>query len=169
MKIYITGVSGTGKTTITNKLIEKGVKAYGLDETPNMCCWVNKSNGKIVDQEVALDKEFIELHTWICNVSELTKLISETESVVVLGMAENQNEFLHLFDKVILLQCKPETFIKRILERKDNIFGKEKSAQEYLLNTYKEYEIGMLKNGAVSVNTDAPIDTVVAKILSEII
>jgi len=167
-KIYITGISGTGKTSIANKLNEKGIKSFSIDEVPNLCHWVNKRDGKVVDYEVKLDRAFIESHEWVCDAEALKNLSNQEGTVVVLGLADNQNEFLPLFDKVILLQCKPETFLKRILERKDNIFGQDKSAQEYLLRTYEKYESDILKNGAVSINVEQPLDIVVENILREI-
>ncbi len=39
-KIYITGISGTGKSTIIEKLIKKGINAIDLDS--NFCCWKDK-------------------------------------------------------------------------------------------------------------------------------
>ena len=167
-KIYITGISGTGKTSIANRLNEKGIKAFSIDEVPDLCHWVSKVDGKIVDYEAKLDRTFIESHQWVCNIGTLKNLIDQKGTVVVLGLAENQNEFLPLFDKVILLRCKPETFLKRINERKDNVFGQDKSAQEYLLSTYEKYENDMLQNGAVSINVEEPLNTVIENILREI-
>ena len=167
-KVYITGVSGTGKTTIANLLSQKGIKAYSLDEVPGLCHWVNKIDGKIVNYEAKLDREFIESHSWICNIEKLKQLINQNESVVILGLADNQEEFLSFFDKIILLQCKPETFLNRIKERADNPFGQDKSAQEYLLDTYKAFEQKILENGAIAVNTEDPTQMVIEKIVKQI-
>jgi broad-specificity NMP kinase len=167
-KAYITGVSGTGKTTITNLLNQKGIKAYSLDEVVGLCHWVNKTDGKVVNYEAKLDREFIESHSWICDIEKLKKLINQNEFVVVLGLADNQEEFLSFFDKIILLQCKPEIFLKRIKERTDNPFGQNKSAQEYLLDIYKQFEQKTLENGAVMVNTEEPIEIVVENIMKQV-
>ena len=167
-KIYITGVSGTGKTTIANALNEKGIKSYSIDEVPDLCHWVNKYSGKIVDYEAKLDRTFINSHQWVCNVDVLKRLVDQKGLVVVLGLADNQNEFLSLFDKVFVLQCKPETFIKRILSRTDNVFGQDETAQQYLLSTYQKFEIDALKNGAVSVDVEEPLDRVVKNISAQI-
>lgn len=167
-KIYITGISGTGKTTIANLLREKGIKSYSIDEIPGLSYWENKLDGKKVDYEAKLDRAFIDSHVWVCDTEQLKDLIDHEGTVVVLGLAENQHEFLSLFDKVILLQCKPQTFLKRILERKDNVFGQEKSAQEYLLNTYESFENDMIKDGAIPVNAEEPLDIVLKSIINEI-
>lgn len=166
--IYITGVSGTGKTTIAKILKERGVKAYSTDEVPGLCHWENKVDRKIVDYEAKLDQEFINSHTWVCNIDHLKQLMNQEENVVILGMTGNQDEFLSLFDKVILLQCSPEIFIDRIQNREDNTFGKDKTAQEYILSMYKTFNTEMMENEAVVINTENPLDIVIKEIINEL-
>jgi dephospho-CoA kinase len=168
-KIFITGISGTGKTTIENTLNSNGIYSIGIDEWPNLCFWKNKTTGEKVEYEAKLDKTFIDAHDWICDIKILKNLLEQNERIiVVLGSSSNQNDFLNLFDKILLLQCKPETFIKRIIERKDNDFGKDKSAQELILSWYEEFENNLLKKGAVPINTDKPLKKVVENIMKEI-
>lgn len=168
-KIFITGISGTGKTTIANTLNTKGIHSVSIDEVPGLCVWKNKATGKTVDYEAELNKTFIDAHDWICDTDTLKKLLDvEKETVVVLGNAANQNNFLNLFDKTLLLQCKPETFLERIMQRKDNDFGKEKSAQDLILSWYQEFESNLLKKGAIAVNVEGHIDKVIKTIIKEI-
>ncbi len=167
-KIYITGVSGTGKTTLAKLLIKRGINAYSIDEIPGLCHWVNKINSQVVDHEAKLDRAFINSHSWICDIKQLKNLISQQGLVVVLGLADNQNEFLPLFDKVILLQCRPETFLKRIIERKDNVFGQDETSQEYLRDFYKKFENKVLKNGAATINVEESIGNVIDKVIRKI-
>jgi GrpB-like predicted nucleotidyltransferase (UPF0157 family)/dephospho-CoA kinase len=168
MKVFVTGISGTGKTSIANALNLKGIKAFSMDEVDGLCQWINRETGDIVDYEAKLDRDFIDSHIWVCNTDKLKNLIEGQEGVAVLGMAENQNEFLSLFDKILLLQCAPETFLSRIERREDNIFGKDKTAQGYILETYREFENDMLEKGAISINVEKPFDEVEERIISEI-
>ena len=168
-KIYITGVSGTGKTTLAGILKSRGFHTIGLDETENLCHWVHKGSGNIIKEDVVLDKKFIDTHDWICDAGYLKELIEKSKgTVVAFGAASNQNEFLAIFDTVLLLRCKPETFIKRIEERKDNIFGKEKTAQESILGWYEYFENELLKKGAIPIDAERLIEEVVAQVISEI-
>jgi len=38
--IYITGISGTGKTTIAHALKERGIKTISMDEVPDLYFWM---------------------------------------------------------------------------------------------------------------------------------
>lgn len=168
-KIYITGISGTGKTTVAEELNKKNIYSISIDETPDLCFWVNKKTGDKVGYEEILNKEFIDSHSWVCDVEYLKKLMDkEGKLVVVLGIASNQKNYLNLFDKVLLLQCNPKTFIKRIEERSNNDFGKDKTAQESILAWYKNFEDEMIEKGAISIDTEKPIEEVVEHVIKEI-
>jgi dephospho-CoA kinase len=164
-KFYVTGVSGTGKTTIARELHSRGIKTINIDGVSNLCCWKNKSDGKRVDYEAILDEKFINSHDWVCDAEMLKKIINSDDRIVVFGIASNQNDYLSFFDKVILLQCKPETFIKRVSERKDNDFGKDKTAQQYILAMFTKFENDLLEKGAVSVNADGSIEDVAQAVI----
>lgn len=166
-KVFITGISGTGKTVITEALKKRGINAFDMD-MDDLCFWINKLDGKKVDYEAKLDREFIDSHVWLCDIEKLKNMLSVKDGVVMLGHPTNIDEILPFFDKFILLQCKPETFLKRILERKDNDFGKDETAQQHLLDTYEKFERNMLDKGAISVNVEEPLDNVISSILSKL-
>ena len=88
--------------------------------------------------------------------------------VVVVGLADNQSEFLGLFDKVFLFHCDEEVFLERIKNRINNDFGKHDSEKEMILSWYKDYQKEMLGRGAVPINTTEPLDMVVEKVLKQI-
>jgi len=166
--IFITGISGTGKTTIASELQRKGIRTISLDEIPGLCFWIDKKERIRVEHEVVLDRVFIDTHSWICDIDKLKELLDTKENTVVLGHVGNQNDFLHVFNKVILLTCRPDTFIARILSRQDNDFGKDKTAQEFLLDTYKEFEQTLIDKGAIIISTEGSLDEVFERIMLEI-
>lgn len=166
-KVFITGVSGTGKTTIANELHKKGLKVISLDEVEGLCFWKNKVTGIKVDYEAVLNKEFIDAHEWECDIELLKKMMSGNEDVYVLGSASNQNDFLPFFTKILLLQCKPETFFKRIMQRTDNDFGKDEGAQQFILSWYKEFEDNLLQKGAIPIDVSNSLEKVVETILNK--
>jgi len=168
MKIFITGVSGTGKTTIANILNNRGIHAISIEEVPNLCVWKNKATEETVNYEAELNKTFIDTHDWICDVKLLEELLNKNKDLttIVLGSAANQNDFISFFDKDLLLQYKPETFIKRILKRKDTDFGKDESAQKLILDWYQEFEKHLIENGAIPVAAEQPKEKVVENIVN---
>ena len=63
-KIYITGISGTGKTAIAKSLEKKCVHCISIDEAPGLCHWRHKTTKQIVNYKVKLNKEFIDAHEY---------------------------------------------------------------------------------------------------------
>lgn len=168
MKILITGISGTGKTTVGRTLKSKGFSVVDIDED-GLCHWFNKKTGSIVDYKAELNKEFIDNHVWVCGLEKLNELINKSSSpVFIIGMPENIKEISSLVDKIVLLKCSPKTFISRIIQREDNDFGKDESAQKEILNTYNLFEDRMIGLGAIPVDTEGSLDEVVKKILINI-
>lgn len=168
-KIYITGISGTGKTTIAKELEQRGFYTISIDEVPNLCVWIHKETKEKVNYEAELNKEFIDAHDWVCDVEYLNELIKKgTSPIFVLGLASNQKDFIHIFDKTLLLQCSPETFISRIENRTDNDFGKDKTAQEVILSWYQNFENTMLEKGAISIDVEKPLNEVIENIIKQI-
>ena len=159
-KIYITGISGTGKSTIIEELTKKGIHAIDLDSS--FCRWEDK----ITREKVNVDYK-IEKHGWYCNVNKLKKLLNIQENIIISGITENQNEYLKFFDKIFLLQCSEETILKRIYNRKNNDFGKDPLEKEYILSFYRDFEKKLIEKGAVSINVDKPIEIIINEIISK--
>ena len=166
-KLYITGVSGTGKTTVAKALNKRGVYAFDIDSIAGLCHWENKETGEKSDWFSGIGADWVKAHSWICDLRMLKGLLDEQKrDVVVLGLASNQDEYFHLFDKIFLLQTTKETFIERILKRGDNDFGKDPSEQEIILGYYKDFEKSLLAKGAIPINAENSIDVVVQKIIA---
>ena len=167
-KIYVTGVSGTGKTTIARELNTRGYLAISIDETEGLCSWIDQKTGEHHGgKEAEMTKEFVDTHNWVCDIDHLNQLLAKSDASIafVLGMAGNHEDLLHLFDTIILLQCSPETFCKRIETRTDNDFGKDREVQRQIVRRSKTYAEEMLAIGAVAIDTEKSIDEVVDEII----
>ncbi len=169
-KFYITGVSGTGKSTLVEELCKRGVRALDIDEIDNLCHWKNKISGEKAQYQYGIGKDWLEAHDYTCEVVELKKLLDtqRNTSVIIAGVASNQDEYLNLFNKVFLLHCQEETFLHRLNARDNNEFAKEKSEQEHVLSWYKEFEDKMRKKGAIPISTEGSISGVADQIMSYI-
>jgi len=169
-KYFITGISGTGKTTIANELNKKGLYSIDADYWEfGLCSWKNKETKQKAHFEYGIGREFLKNNAWYCDVEKLKKLMDVNNDVVVVGLLENQNEFLNLFDKIFLLKCSEKTFFERIDNRTTNSFGKDPSEKEHILNFYKDFEEDLINRGAIIINCEKSINNVVDEILKNII
>jgi broad-specificity NMP kinase len=168
MKVYVTGISGVGKSTLVEELNKRGITAFDVDSVRNLCHWKNKRTGKKVDRVSGVSKEWLEEHSWICDVKRLKKLINSKDKIVIAGITSNQKDFLGLFDQVFLLHCKEEIFLSRLRNRENNDFGKNKSEQKHILSWYKDFEKEMIEKKAIPINSEASILIIADKIIKKL-
>ncbi len=171
-RIYITGISGTGKSAIAKELEKRGVFAFSIDEVDDLCHWIDRKMGSIA-HDYQPTREWLDAHDWICDIEKLKQMLNfDKEVVIATGISTNQDEYLSLFDKILLLQCSEKTFMGRMEKRhknpEENSFGKHQAERDYAGAIYKDFEEKLLKLGAVSINVENPISVVVDEILSKI-
>ncbi len=163
-KYFITGIAGTGKSTIGNEFRKLGYEVFDIDAVEGLCHWKNKQTGNEAKYDTGVGKEWLEAHDWVCDIPKLQELLEENQDkpTIIVGIAYNQEDFLNLFDKVFLLYCTPEVFIERLNNRHDgNNFGKDKSEQEQILSWYEDFETRMKNHGAIPVNAESPVEEIV--------
>ena len=168
MKILITGVAGTGKSAINKALNERGISSMDFSDIPDLCYWCNKiTKGKIEYFPVS-DIKWFDLHERICDIKKLKKVLDRYENLVITGIANgNQTEYFNLFDKILLLQCSPETLIHRMRTRK-TLWGKTEAERNYTIKWQKVFDSECLLLGVIPVNTEGSLETVIKKIISMI-
>jgi dephospho-CoA kinase len=167
MKIFVTGISGTGKTTIANKLKDKDFNIIDIDYVPNLCAWVNLKTGEksMLRNTESPNNKFIDEHDYICDTKQLQEMMKDKETVFVFGSVGDNSSLLHLFDKTILLQCKPETLVERLKNRDTNDMGKKEEVQQRMLEWKKVFDALMIESGAIVVDTEKPVEKVVDEII----
>lgn len=163
VKIYVTGVSGTGKSTLVRELSLRGVVAIDLDE--GFCHWRKREDGERVSWEPGRDDAWYDAHGWICEIANLKEALKEHDTVVVVGLSSNQDEYWKLFDKVFVLTASPDTIIHRLNTRVDNEYGKHPREQERLLSWHKDFEKEMVEKGALAIDGERPVGQVADDIL----
>ena len=97
MKVLITGMSGTGKSTVIKALAKAGERAVDLDAdgwSEWAPCEGNPTGVKSG-------------HDWVWNEDRLYELLTAVidERLFVAGCAPNMGRFTPLFDRVILLNA----------------------------------------------------------------
>lgn len=162
MKIYVTGVAGTGKSSIARALSARGVAAVDMDN--GLCHWENRETGGMAGWEPGRSEEWYASHGWMCDTPALGSILDTSGDVVVVGISSNQEEYLARFDKVFVLHCAPETVIARLNARTDSDYGKHPAEQARLLAWQKSFEAEMVAKGALPLDADRPLEEVVADI-----
>lgn len=170
MKIFITGISGTGKSTTIERLQEKGIHSIDIDAVEGLCRWIHINTKEVGHRHPDMGSEFFENYQYICDREKLIELMNQgTGPVVVAGVSDTQAENLFdLFDKILLFHCGEKIFLQRISDRTNHDFGKNEAERKMIIEWYKEFEQEMLNKGAIPVDTNQPVEAIVSRVLREL-
>lgn len=164
----VTGVSGSGKTTICEQLIADGYEAYNIEDIDGMFKMYHKDTGKIFKGYDNADPEQIKNARWICDTNKLKKLLKnqKTDSAFYCGIASNMEELIPLFDKLILLKTSQDILYKRLLTREGTEdMGATEESRQAVLGWKDWWENEMLKKKALMVNADGTLENIVQRII----
>jgi shikimate kinase len=147
-KVLLTGMSGTGKSSIIDQLTALGYRAVDLDSPE----WS------------AYDEE----GDWIWREDRVRTLLDREmrEVLFVSGCATNQVGFHGDFDMIVLLSAPREVLVERISSRTNNEYGKRPGELEEILYYVDTVEPRLRRVATHEVNTEPPLDSVVATILA---
>lgn len=155
MRILITGIAGTGKTTALAELQKYGYVVIDLDAT-GICRWRNKETQEVTEYGPdGRDVEWLNLHGWYCDIPTLQKLLScirEDKDVFVAAIAENIEDVAKEFDKVFVLNASDNVIRSRLNARTNNHFAKKEEEQDFIFEQSR-YLMAKLKD-FVEVDTD---------------
>ena len=146
-RILLTGMAGTGKSTVILRLAARGYRAVDIDEPG----W----------SETASDGEWV----W-CEDRVQTLLSTEdAETLFVSGCASNQLKFYPQFDNIILLSTPADVIIERLAARTNNPFGKSPAELAQVLDDLEKTEPKLRRVAQHEVDTTATLDEVVSTVL----
>jgi dephospho-CoA kinase len=145
-RVLLTGMSGTGKSSVVRALTERGYKAVDTDDG-----WSEPlPDGRQRWREEA--------------ISEL--LATEDADVLfIAGCEENQVRFLPRFDHIVLLTAPPETLMRRLASRAGNPYGKTPAELSRVLADRQAVEPRLRKVADHEIQTSMPLDDVVTTVL----
>jgi dephospho-CoA kinase len=147
--ILITGMSGTGKSTVIEELAARGYRAVDIDSPE----W----------SEYAPDGDWIWRED---RVQALLDSLGEDDILFLSGCAENQGKFYPWFDKVVLLSAPAEVITERLRTRTNNAYGKRPEELAATLGYLETVELLLRRGADHEIDTRAPLEAVVAEVLS---
>lgn len=161
--ILITGIAGTGKTTIINFLQQQGYTAYGLEDIRGICKKIYKGTG-----EVSSDPKSFKTYDWICDLKAVQDLMQQDNDGLIFysGTATNIDELIPLFDQIFLLQADKKELSRRLTNRVNNPFGKSKEVQDWLFDQQEEWDKALIQKGAIPIDATQEIIAVASSIIA---
>ena len=156
--MLITGVAGSGKSSLCHELKKLGCKAYDLEEVKGLYALIDRKTGKRAKKYDNDKLDLVKQHDWICDKKKLQTLIRENSGIFFYaGAAANIDELLPLFDQIFLLKVSQKTLRKRLSMRKRPDFGRTSAVQKWMFGWMKQWEDNLQRKGAIIISVKGSI------------
>jgi shikimate kinase len=156
-KVFVTGISGTGKSSALAELRRRGYRAVDTDDPG----W--REYRKYV-------QPIDELHRgeWLWVEERMTALLDldDGRSLFVGGGARNQSNFYNRFDAVVLLSAPADVLLDRVARRTTNNYGKTGLERAEILADLAEVEPLLRQSCTHELDGSRPLDEVVVDLIA---
>jgi dephospho-CoA kinase len=160
-RVLLTGISGTGKSLLVEKLQARGYKAVDAD---------NDEYSKWVEVDNSTDEYGSTVEPgrdWVWREDRIQELLSnqETDFLFLSGCAANMGQFLPLFDRIVLLTADEEIILERLRTRTNNDYGKRPNEAKRVIELKESVEPVLRKIADNEIDTNRSIEAIVARVL----
>lgn len=139
--LLITGMSGTGKSTVLSILRQRG---YAIAETDERgWCIPEDGDWSTPDNE------------WIWDEDRITALLDKHASTHLLidGCRPNQGRFYGRFDHIIVFKAPIEVMLDRVTNRTTNPFGASANERDTIAQDKHEFEPILMRGADLVIDT----------------
>ena len=149
-RVLITGMSGTGKSSVLDRLAELGYRAIDTDRA-DLTVQVRSSSGTE--------------RLW--REDQIQRILSANDTALIFlaGTCRNQVNFYPQFDHIVLLSAPATVLIDRLTTRSNNPYGKSPAELAETLRLVETVEPLLRAAATLEIDTTAPLDEVVQAIL----
>jgi adenylate kinase family enzyme len=172
---FITGIPGSGKSTVLAALRTRGFEAYDVDEAgPVTAKWHHNTTGfvhpKSSVSKAARTPDFLSNHSWKVPRVEVAALAEQVaEKPIFLGGAiANDPELQDLFDTVFALAVDDDTLRQRLTSRTTSSWGSSPHELAMTMAANQELAARYADFGYVIIDAIQPTEAIIAKILRSI-
>jgi dephospho-CoA kinase len=145
-RVLLTGMSGTGKSSVVRELVARGYKAVDTDDG-----WCEpRPDGR---------------QMWRADAIRDLLATEDADVLFVAGCEENQRQFHPQFDHIVLLSAPLETLLERLATRDDNSYGKTPEELRRFLDDVETVEPLLRRAAGHEIRTTVPLDEVVTTVL----
>jgi len=147
-RVLVTGMSGTGKSTVLGELARRGHRVVDTDSGG----WsedVTSPDGSGSEQLWREDR--------------MSALLAEDVAapLFVSGCTSNQGKFYDRFDAVVLLSLPVEVLLERVASRVTNPFGKDPAERERILRDLDTVEPLLRATSTAEIEATRPLGEIV--------
>jgi dephospho-CoA kinase len=158
MRVLITGMSGTGKSSVIRELAARGYRAHDLD-TPEWSQWIDADPSDALTPAEGKD--------WVWREDRVRALLSTPEdgTLFISGCAENMERLFPLIDRVILLSAPVETIMERLMARSTGNYGNAAEERRKVSELISTIEPLLRKSAHHEIDTRGTVHATVDEIL----
>jgi uridine kinase len=165
--VWVTGNSGTGKSTVCEQLEARGHIALDADGD-GFSRWIDRDTGEVVaDPPDPVPAGWLDRYGWAIVRERVEALAEESRSHVAFlcGSAENEADVRDLFDLVVCLVIDEDTLRHRLATRTTNTFGQHPEELAAALKWNPRMRAIYERRGASIIDASQPLTEVVDRVI----